>query len=188
MMTRVRFATVRALFETFPELPKRIGASATDEFPLEFLRRLHSQGKLDDAVTFCAYLLPRREAVWWACGCVRALLDEISTDDSAGLLAAEAWVQHPDDEHRTAALGIAFKGDGNNPMTWLAFAAGWSSGSLVANTEAKAPVPPYMTARAARTAVLLGALSASKRGKSERERRLQSCIAEGVKLAEAGLG
>jgi hypothetical protein len=25
-------------------------------------------------VAFCAYLLPRREAVWWACGCTRSFL------------------------------------------------------------------------------------------------------------------
>jgi hypothetical protein len=99
-------------------------------------------------------------------------------------LAAEAWVEHPDDHHRTAALEIGTKGDPDDPLTWLALAAGWSSGSLVATPEVKAPVPPYMTARTARIAILL---SSAKPGKVEREARLRSCIAEGVKLAEAGL-
>jgi Family of unknown function (DUF6931) len=184
-MSRVRFATVRALFETFPEVAKQIGAAPTDQTPTEFLRGLASKGKLDEAVTVCAYLLPRREAVWWACGCARALLDEIPPDRWEGLLAAESWVQTPDDEHRTAALDIANKSDRNHPLTWLAFAAGWSSGSLVAFPEVKAPVPPYMTARTARIAILL---SAAKLGKVEREIRLRSCIAEGIKIAETGLG
>lgn len=184
-MSRLRFATVRALFETFPEVAKLVGAAPTDQPPIEFLKGLGSQGKLEEAVAFCAYVLPRREAVWWACGCARALLGEIPPDQWGGLLAAEAWVQHPDDHHRTAALDIATKSDRNHPLTWLAFAAGWSSGSLVATPEVKAPVPPYMTARTARIAILL---SAAKLGKVEREARLRSCIAEGIKLAETGLG
>ena len=183
-MSRVRFATVRALFETFPEVARRISAAPTDQLPIEFLKGLVSQGKLDEAVTFCSYLLPRREAVWWACGCARALLGEIPRDRSTPLLAAEAWVQHPDDPHRTAALEIGTKGDPDDPLTWLALAAGWSSGSLVANPEVKAAVPPYMTARTARIAILL---SSAKPAKVEREARLRSCIAEGVKLAEVGL-
>ncbi len=184
-MSRVRFATVRALFETFPEVAKRINAAPTDQFPIEFLKGLASQGKLDEAVTFCAYLLPRREAVWWACGCARALLGEIPQGQGTSLLAAEAWVCDPDDDHRTTALEIGTKGDSNNPLTWLALAAGWSSGSLVANPAVRAPVPPYMTARTARIAILL---SAAKIGGVEREARLRSCIAEGIKLAETGLG
>ena len=62
-MSRVRFATVRALFETFPEVARQIGAAPTDQTPTEFLRGLASQGKLDEAATVCAYLLPRREAI-----------------------------------------------------------------------------------------------------------------------------
>jgi hypothetical protein len=187
-MPRVRFATVRALFETFPEVAKRIGAAPTDQFPIEFLKSLAAQGKLDEAVTFCAYLLPRREAVWWACGCARSLIGKIPLDQSAGLLAAEAWVEHPNDQHRTSGLEVGTKGDSNDPLTWLAFAAGWSSGSLVNSPEVKAPVPPYMTARAARIAVTLSTLRSLKRGRAEHENRLRSCIAEGIKLAETGLG
>ena len=72
-MTRVRFATAIDLFETFPEVSKTIGVPPTDKPPLDFLRGLSAQGRLEDAVTFCAYLLPRREAVWWSCASVRAL-------------------------------------------------------------------------------------------------------------------
>ena len=84
-MSRVRFATAKALFDTFPETYKKIGAKPTDQFPIDFLKGLVSQAKLDDAVTFCAYLLPRREAVWWASQCVRALLSEPTTADEAAL-------------------------------------------------------------------------------------------------------
>jgi hypothetical protein len=183
-MSRVRFATARALYETFPEVSEKIGIAPTDQFPIDFLKGLASKGKLDEAVAFCAYLLPRREAVWWACGCTRASLGEIPRDRGACLLAAEAWVYDPDDEHRKAALEIATQADSNDPLTWLALAAGWSGGVLVTFPSVPVPVPTYMTARAARIAVLL---STAKIGKDQRAARLQACIADGIKLAETGL-
>jgi hypothetical protein len=183
-MSRVRFATARALYETFPEVSQKIGMPPTDQFPIEFLKDLTSKAKLDEAVTFCAYLLPRREAVWWACSCARASLGEIPQDRGACLLAAEAWVYNPDDERRKAALELGTKSDSNDPLTWLALAAGWSGGVLVTFPGLPVPVPTYMTARAARIAVLL---SVAKTGKHQRAARLQACVAEGMKLAESGL-
>src|ERR1700674_3454978 len=117
-MSDLRFATARALYETFPEVTKKIGAAPTDQPPIDFLNALTSQGKVADAVTFCAYLLPRREAVWWACASARALLGPIPRERGAGLAAAEAWVYEPDDKHRHAALEIGTNGDSNDPLTW----------------------------------------------------------------------
>ena len=71
-MSRVRFATANDLFETFPELLKTIKVLPNDKPPLDFLKDLSVDEKLEDAVTFCAFLLPRREAVWWACRSVRS--------------------------------------------------------------------------------------------------------------------
>jgi len=181
-MSRVRFATAQALFEVFPDLNQRIDAKPTDQRPIDFLSGLASGGKLDDAVAFCAHLLPRREAVWWACGCARSFLGDIPRDRAAGPVAAEAWVYEPDEERRLAALEIGFKGEGNNPSTWLALGAGWSGGSLF--PQAPTPVQPFMTPRCARIAVLLSAMSLKK---NERPPRLRTCIAEGIKLAETGL-
>lgn len=183
-MTRVRFSTARALFESFPEVSKKVSVAPTDQFPIEFLKGLASQGKLDDAVAFCAYLLPRREAVWWACGCVRALLGDIKQSTAAALLAAEAWVHEPEDGRRQAALDIGTKGDSNDPLTWVALAAGWSAGMLFAHPTKSVAMPQYMTARAARIAITIGALKVKK---DDRPARLQTCIAEGIRLAETGL-
>jgi hypothetical protein len=183
-MSRIRFATAQALFEAFPEVAQKIATAPSDQTPIVFLTRLCSDGKVADAVTFCAYLLPRREAVWWACGCARRLLGDLPKDAALGLLAAEAWVYQPDDDRRQAALDFGVRGDRNDALTWLALAAGWSGGFLKSSLNRQNPVPPYMTARAARIAVLF---SASKVGGDERTRRLRTCIAEGIKLAENGL-
>src|ERR1700733_896257 len=138
-MSGIRFATARALFETFPQSITKLAVAPTDESPVIFLKSLLAREKFDDAVTFCAYLLPRREAVWWACRTVRALSE--SSAKSAGLMAAEAWVQQPETDRRLAALDIATKGDPNDPTTFLAFAAGWSGGALYPHPESPVPMP-----------------------------------------------
>jgi hypothetical protein len=184
VMLRVRFATARALFETYPEVRQQIRTAPSDEPAIDFARALLDSGKLPDAVTFCAYLLPRREAVWWACSSARTLATDIMQDGAAGLLAAEAWVIEPDDQHRQAALAIGGAGDPGHPSTWLARAAGWSGGFQASGAK-QVPIPPFMTARAARIAVLF---SAAKIGGVQRLSGLQSCIGDGIRLAETGFG
>jgi hypothetical protein len=183
-MSRVRFATAQALFEAFPEIADKVSVAPTDERPILFLNGLVTQGKLPDAVAFCAYLLPRREAVWWACRCARSLLPAIARERAACLAAAEAWVGEPDDAYRQKALDLGSKGDSSDPLTWLALAAGWTGGLLSANPKRPVPMPPYMTARAARIAVILSAMHLVPQ---ERTIRLSACIAEGIKLAESGV-
>jgi hypothetical protein len=182
-MSLVRFATAQALFETFPELSKKISARPSEQFPLKFLQTLMAAGKIEDAVTFCAYLLPRREAVWWACRCARTPLGKIAEERATALLAAEAWVKEPDDERRQAALELGTSGDCDDPLTWVALAAGWSGGFLVSGPQRSIPMPQYMTARAARTAILISALSVNR---DQRPAYLQACVADGTRLAEEG--
>lgn len=184
-MSQVRFATALALFETFPSSVTKIAAAPTEEPPIVFLQKLSTQHKFEDAVTFCAYLLPRREAVWWACGCARALLGDIAANRARPLVAAEAWVSDPDDEHRRAALEIGTQSDNNDPLSWLALGAGWSGGALLTHPQATVPVPPYMTPRAVRIAILLSARMVKP---DQHATRVQACIADGIKLAESGLG
>ena len=181
-MSLVRFATAEALFETFPELSQKISAEPSEQFPTEFLQTLVAAGKMEDAVTFCSYLLPRREAVWWACRSARAPLRNIE-DRATGLLAAEAWVKEPDDMRRQAALEFGTSGNCDDPLTWVALAAGWAGGFLVSGPQRSIPMPQYMTARATRTSILISALSVHR---DQRPAYLQACIADGTRLAENG--
>jgi hypothetical protein len=182
-MSLVRFATAQAVFETFPELSQKIGARPNEHSPVDFLRSMINAGTLEDAVTFCAYLLPRREAVWWACRSARAAASPIDKAHAPALLAAEAWVSDPDDKHRQAALEAGTKGHCDDPLTWVALAAGWAGGFLVSSPYPSMPMPQYMTARATRTAILMSALSANW---EQRPAYLQARIAEGIRLAEGG--
>jgi len=182
-MSGVRFATAQALFDAFPRTTTKLNVQPTDESPRTFLEKLSSQRKFEEAVTFCAYLLPRREAVVWACKSTTTLLGPMPHRVPA-LAAAEAWVQDPDDQRRDVALAVGTGGDVNDPMTWLALAAGWSGGSLSLNPKAPVPAPPYLTARAVRLAILL---SARMMPLPQRAQDLAGVIADGIRLAEAGL-
>jgi hypothetical protein len=180
-MSRARFTTARSLFETFPELAGKSGMSPTDEPPTVFLAALSTRRQYENAVAFCAHLLPRREAVWWACGSVRTLLGDLQRPRPEGLLAAEGWVHEPNDRNRMLALHLGAAGDDSDPSTWLALAAGWSGGLLTTPPSPPVLVPPYMTPRATRIAIMLSARHLSA---AERSDRLRACIADGLTLAE----
>jgi hypothetical protein len=182
-MSRVRFTTARSVFETFPELASKSTVAPTDEPAIAFLKNLSSRQKYEDAVGFCAHLLPRREAVWWGCASLRSFLQEIPQSRSAPLLAAETWVQNPTDQNRLRALQIATSGDNSDCLTWLAFGAGWAGGMLSTAPTPPVPVPQYLTARAIRIAVLLAARHIAA---AERSGRMSACVNDGIKLAERG--
>src|SRR3984885_10444577 len=137
MLSRIRFATARGVFEAFPDLSYVVAAPADDTQPLDHARALLRSPRPSDAVLFISHLLPRREAVWWAAQCVRALLGAGAADEA--LRIAETWVRTPEEDNRRAALGIASASDRRKPTTWLAFAAGWSGGSMVPPDQAPLP-------------------------------------------------
>jgi hypothetical protein len=183
-MPEVRFATARALFDSFAMANSRISEPPTDEPSLLFLRNLVGAGKLEDALSFIAYLLGRREAVWWGCRSVRRITGTIPVTEMPALQAAEAWVRDPETELRLAAQDAATQSDPNAATTWLARSAAWSGGALVMGQAAPIAPPPELTPHAAVVAILLAARYLSP---ADRTLQFKACIEEGAKLAEAGL-
>jgi hypothetical protein len=178
---RVRFDTDRALFDTFPSARLHIRTEPADIAPLRFLDGLAAKGALQEAVAFCAYLLPRREAVAWACRSLQTLAAEAGgLAQSTPFRAAEDWVQEPDEPHRTAAAEVARTGDSNDPAMWAAQAAAWSGGTLAPRT----PTPPHLTAVAVRIAILL---SMRRLKPPDQAARVRTCLKDGARLAETGL-
>lgn len=177
-MARLRFSTAREVFETFPSAGKVIATKPAVEHPLAFLRRLAQGPAPAEAISFAAYLLPRREAVWWAAQSLRGMLSPGAQVDE-GLAAAEAWVRDPRDETRRAALAVAEAGDPAWAGTWVAFAAGYSGGSMVAGHAV--PCPPDLTAKMARVAVLIALGPLSGR---EHQGALRNCVEACIRLAD----
>ena len=184
-LTRLRFTTAQDLFDAFPTAREDIAAKPTEEPALDFLNALVARGELEDAVGFCAYLLPRREVVWWACACIRQSDTARTSDEEAALQAAEAWAQAPEEDRRLKALDRGLKGDRGKAATWAALAAGWSGGSFFKSDHVSAPPPPFTTAKSARAAVLF----AADWVKPEiRQRKLRGSVDAAIRLLDGNEG
>jgi hypothetical protein len=180
-MARPRFATARELIGAFPFARYDLETKPTEQPPVEFIRSLAASGAYRDAVSCCAYLLPRREAVWWACQSVRAGGKTLLPEEKAALDAAEAWVRTPEEDLRQAALSFGTDEPTDSAAIWACRAAAFSGG-IMSNTP-KGPVraQPEATARAARAAVLITATTVES---GTRDKYFSSCIDECLRLAQ----
>jgi hypothetical protein len=179
-MARLRFETVRDVFDAFPIAQHELSLEPNDEPSLQFLEALISRDELDKAVGFCAFLLPRREAVWWGCRSVKTLVPARSGEEEQAIAVAEQWVREPEEERRLAALELGMRGSSKLPSTYLALAAGWSGGRLNVGAETPVPIPPHQTARVVRAAVLIAATRVDMAQKPDLLRR---CVEDGVQIA-----
>jgi hypothetical protein len=192
-MRRLRFETARDLFDAYPAAQDELLIEPTDAPSLEFLDSLAGNGAVDKAIGFCAYLLPRREAVWWGCQCVKALMPPHAPEEQQALQTAEAWVREPEEERRLEALATGRQGNYRVASTWLALAAGWAGAAMPPGTlagfeapniaalgEDWLPIPPDQTGKAVRTAILI---AAARLGPKDRGELLQNCVKEGARLA-----
>jgi hypothetical protein len=178
-MARLRFETVRDVFEAFPTAEIVLDIEPNDEPSLQFLNSLIARDELDKAVGFCAFLFPRREAVWWGCRTVRTLIPAPTPDEEAGIKVAEDWVREPEEERRLTALESGQRASSKLPTTYLALAVGWSARSMSLGGE-MIQVPPDQTARLVRAAVLVAACRVSM---AEKPDLLRRCLEDGVRIA-----
>ena len=150
------------------------------------LDRLTGPDDLVSAVTLVAHALPKREAVWWACMCARAVpAAQAAPIDVAALDAAEFWVRKPDDERRRACMAAAQAGRFDSPEAWAAVGAFWSGGSM-SPPDAPAVAPPeHLTALAVAGAVRLAAL---RRKPAAVNQRLVRFLAAAREIATGGAG
>jgi hypothetical protein len=181
MSSRIRFAAARSVFEAFPDLRHAAPPPGDEAAPLDYARHLLASPRPSDAIAFLTYLLPRREAVWWARQCVGAILGPAA--DDAALRAAEAWVRAPEEENRLAALAIGTAGDQRAATTWLALAAAWSGGSMCAPDVKPMAAPLSACAKAANAAIAM-AISASD--PPAVGPWIVACAEAGIRFAEGG--
>jgi hypothetical protein len=182
MSARLRFATAQELFDAFPTALEDIGAAPSDRPSLDYLRDLVSSPTPEDAITFCAYLLPRRAAVWWGHQCLSHLPDLLTPQDHELLQVVEGWVREPEEDQRYAALDAGMAAPAKTPGAWLALGAGWSGGSMAPPGMAPVPPPPFLTARAVNAGVLGGLARVAIK---QRAAILSACVTMGVRLTES---
>jgi hypothetical protein len=167
------------VFDAFPSAADDVRAEPSDEAPVAFAYALAEGPTPEDALSFCAYLLPRREAVWWSCQSVRAFMPALIDKEMHVLQTAEAWVREPVDQNRRAAMSVGMDGDRNVATTWVALAAAWSGGTMVVG-ESAVPVAPHLTARAVRIAVLTALARVPAK---DRASRIRACLDGAIRLA-----
>ncbi len=154
--------------------------------PAAFLEQLLSEKKLNDAVHFLAFALPKREAVWWACLCTRLeLINPVPPPNLAALEAAEAWVYRPTEDTRRAAMACAQATKFDSPSAWAAMGAFWSGGSMAPAELPAVPPAAHLTGVAVAGAVTLAAVQNAPALADEKRRRY---IEMAVDIANGGDG
>ena len=179
-MSQVRFSTVQDLFDAFPTAVKDVGKAEVGMRSLDFLRSLIERRDWPHAISFCAYLLPKRVAVAWGCRWVRRMVEQFDADEERAIDYAEAWVEEPGEAARGKALAIGNINDHNSAATWLALAAGWSGGSVYPPEFEPAEAKPEKTARAVRVALFVGL---SRLTRDAKDRIMTTCLEDGIHLA-----
>jgi hypothetical protein len=120
---------------------------------------LKEAGLLADACSVLAFALPKREAIWWACQCIRKADVARGPKDKAALEAAESWVTGPDEPRRRAAHVAAEATGAGTPTGCAALAVFLSGGSLAPAELTEVPPAEHLTAVAVKGAVALAAVA-----------------------------
>lgn len=109
-----------------------------------------------DLIKALAFMLPKREAVWWACLCARtAETKNPSREPSPALAGAEKWVSDQSEESRYETYEKAEQEAFEGPGAWVGLAAFWSGPSLsLPDLEVVRPAD-FLTGLGVRTALLL---------------------------------
>jgi hypothetical protein len=179
----VPLAPLRARLELDAAGEAALGAAEDAQGALEALL---AAGRLPDALRLLAHALPKREAVWWACMCARAVPDpKLPAEDAAAIEAAEAWVRRPDDPSRRAAMEAAQKTGFRSAEAWAAVAAFWSGGSMSPAGQPDVPPADHLCGVAVGGAVVLAAV----RVKPERaDARVARFLESARAIAAGGAG
>jgi hypothetical protein len=124
--------------------------------PRQYLDALLAAGRLLEAVRFLSWVLPRREAVWWACQCVRQVpRPQDAKSALAAVEAAERWAAAPTDDNRRAAFAAAEEADFGTPAGCAGAAAFWSGGSMAPPKQTAVPPAEHLMPGAVVNAVQL---------------------------------
>ncbi|MEN1678608.1 MAG: FHA domain-containing protein [Planctomycetota bacterium] len=169
------------------ELGDDIGplAEASNEAPDDLIDKLVAEKKHQEAIRLRAYLLPKREAVWWGCCCLRDHLDEpLPEDQAAAVDAAAEWVENPDETRRRFAEQKAAKPQYSGPGAMLALGAFWSEGSLAPEGSPEVKPDSRLTSQGV-TSSLVTAAYLGDPGKAPD--RLDNFLSLGKAVAEGGI-
>lgn len=125
----------------------------------DFVNALAEAGHHPDAIKLLAHGLPRREGVWWASRCIRAVPAVVAEPLVPVLEASEKWVVDPTDENRRAAFTTAEPVGFGNPVGLTALATFWCEGSMGPPEQQAVTPDPRLAPDLLANAVVLAAVS-----------------------------
>ncbi|WP_214472637.1 hypothetical protein [Mesorhizobium sp. dw_380] len=180
MANGLRFKTARDLFMGCPAIARDMRTFPTDQHSIAFCRDLLAGHVPEEAITFCAYLLPERAAVWWAHECLSHLSDLFDETDLQLLALVRDWVGEPDSPRHRAAVSAAAATPPTTPAGWIALAAGWrDNGSAVTATMVSGL--PFPAAHAVNAGILAGLARVAL---TDRFSVLSAFVEMGIQMAE----
>ncbi len=164
--------------------------------PREYVDLLTARHLFDDVIRFMCYALPKPEAIWWACLCVRKAAAATGSNpaksataknaasnskDQRAVEAAERWLAEPSEDNRRAAAAAAEATNYDTAAGFAAAAAGWSGGSLAPPEFAAVPPSPLLTAQAVGGALRLASIAL---GQARMVTTQQEFLATGIEIAD----
>lgn len=179
----LRFELAHDLFDGIPEIAEDVTARPEGGTSIDFIKSLASGETPEEALTVCAYSLPKRHAVWWGHECLQRVRDTLGPSDHTLLELAAAWVADPTEDTRRAALVAAEAEENPGAGAWIAYAAAWSGGSMTGPDMPEVSPPPSLTAKAVNAGVLTALAGVDV---ESRDAMLGSFVRMALQLAEDG--
>lgn len=106
------------------------------------ITKLREAGRDYDAIKALSQALPGREAVWWACRCLRTLpAPAKDSPEARALNFAEQWALEPSEDLARQAYAAAQELEFRRPHAWAGAAALWA-GPNMNPIAGLPPVPP----------------------------------------------
>ncbi|RWG88638.1 MAG: hypothetical protein EOQ69_00365 [Mesorhizobium sp.] len=177
MANGLRFRTARDLFSACPAVVHDMKAAPTDQPSIEFCRALLAGRVPEEAITFCAYLLPERAAIWWAHECLGNLAELLGDRDLELLALVGDWVGEPGNPDHRAAVAQAVEVPPPTPAAWIALAAGWRDSDQAIDRAAT----EFPAAHAVGAGILAGLARVSL---ADRFAVLSAFVEMGIQMAE----
>lgn len=148
--------------------------------PSPFLTALIQQELFTDAIAYLAHALPKSDAVYWACTCVRSAVGD-KPEAQAALAAGENWARKPGEDLCRAAE--AASQDCKVPAAqFVALAAYWSGASLAPPDCPVVPPPPELTGTAVASAIVMAATAGDPAAIPD---RFRAYLSKGILIARA---
>ncbi len=149
----MRFDTLADLYGAIPQLAEVTQQRPQpDEEAVHYLMRLRQSTTPEEAITFTAFAIQPKLAIWWGHECLRNMPDALTPLDRQMMELVAQWIGRPDTPVRHHVMREALWAPAKSPGVHLALAVGWSGGSIAPNDPA--PIAPSRCPRAINTAIL----------------------------------